>query len=311
MNPEFSPMRRRWPARCRLALGLLSSILAVASPAAPSTINAVHRFAHGANFGWIDWRGDGANGAVIGAFVCSGHIYAANVGWISLGQGAPAGGVRYANDTSTDFGVNHDGAGNLSGYAYGANIGWLVFTNQAANGVSYDGPKVSLLTGRLSGFVWSANCGWISLSNAHAYVQTDAMDLGPDRDGDGLPDAWELAFAPNLGVLTGDGDHDGDGVSDREEFAADTNPLDANSRLRITSAAKATPESPTTLTWSSSPKRLYRIHAAATLNLPVVWEDAGLGLVAPDTGPATTRDVAATGEPQRSFRVEAVQPLQP
>jgi hypothetical protein len=35
-----------------------------------TTINAVNRFAYGANLGWINWQGDVANGAVIGAFVC-------------------------------------------------------------------------------------------------------------------------------------------------------------------------------------------------------------------------------------------------
>src|SRR5687767_15653232 len=74
-----------------------------ASPAA-TTINPVNRFAYGANIGWVDWRADVANGAVIGEFVCSGYIYAANVGWIHLGDGSPANGVRYLNLSGDDFG---------------------------------------------------------------------------------------------------------------------------------------------------------------------------------------------------------------
>jgi hypothetical protein len=35
--------------------------------------------------------------------------------------------------------------------------------------------------------------GWISLSNSQACVRTDRLGAGPDTDGDGLPDAWELA----------------------------------------------------------------------------------------------------------------------
>jgi hypothetical protein len=284
--------------------------LTVGSPAA-TTINAVNRFAYGANLGWINGRGDVANGAVIGAFVCSGNIWSANTGWISLGDGTPVNGVRYRNNTAADTGVNHDGAGNLTGYAYGANIGWLTFTNRASDGSAYDGPKVSLLTGRLSGFVWSANCGWISLSNAQAHVQTDTMDCGPDSDGDGIPDQWELSLAANLGVLTGVGDNDGDGVSNADEFAADTNPLDANSRLRFTSTAKPTSVSPTTLTWSSSPTRLYRVYATPSLNLPIAWAEVGLGLIPPGAGTTTTRDIAATADPYRFFLVEAIKPLQP
>ena len=275
-----------------------------------TTINAVNKLSHGANLGWMDWRGDALNGVVIGAFVCSGSIYAANVGWISLGAGTPANGVRYQNNAAADFGVNHDGTGNLRGYAYGANIGWLTFTNRAANGASYDGPKVDLLTGRLSGFVWSANCGWISLSNQFAHVQTDSMDCGPDTDGDGMPDAWELQFA-SLGALTAAGDPDGDGFTNLEEFLADTNPRDANSLLRITSTAKPTAASPTTLTWTSVPTRQYRIHGAIDLTPPVVWSEVGLGLLPPGAGATTTRNVSATAAPHRFFIIEPVKPLAP
>ena len=294
---------------------LLGILLALGSTAwgasAATTINAANRFAYGANLGWMDWRGDGANGAVIGAFVCSGSIYAANVGWISLGDGTPVNGVRYQNNSATDSGVNHDGAGNLAGYAYGANIGWLTFTNRAATGASYDGPKVDLLTGRLSGFVWSANCGWISLNNAQGFVQTDTLDCGPDTDGDGLPDMWELQFAANLGLLNGAGDNDGDGFTNAEEFTADTNPLDAASLLGVTSTVKPTAVSPTTLSWSSSPTRQYRIRSSTDVGALFPWPDIGLGLIGPDAGASTTRILAPTADPYRFFVIEAIKPLQP
>src|SRR5688572_4683280 len=152
---------------------LFLALAAVTSAGAATTINAVNHFGYGANIGWMDWRGDVANGAVIGEYICTGSIYAANVGWISLGSGTPTNGIRYQNNSASDYGVNHDGAGNLRGYAYGANIGWITFTNRDAGGGTYEGPKVDLITGRMSGFLWSANCGWISLSNAFAFVQTD------------------------------------------------------------------------------------------------------------------------------------------
>ena len=292
-------------------LTLLTWISLAFAAHAATTINAVNKYSYGANIGWIDWRGDVANGAVIGAFVCSGSIYAANVGWISLGDGAPANGVRYGNDLATDCGVNHDGAGNLVGYAYGANIGWLTFTNRASDGTAYDGPKVNLLNGRLTGFVWSANCGWISLSTAQGFVQTDTMDCGPDTDGDGIPDMWELQFAANLGILNGAGDTDGDGLSNAEEFEADTNPLDANSRLRVTSTVKPTSVSPTTLVWTSSPTRQYRIHSSPDVGALFPWPEIGLGLIVPDAGASTTRNLAPTADPYRFFVIEAIKPLQP
>ena len=278
---------------------------------AATTINPGNKFAYGANIGWLNWQGDGANGAVIGAFACSGNVWGANVGWINLGDGTPANGVRYQNNGAGDFGVNHDGAGNLTGYAWGANIGWLTFTNRTATGTPYEGPKVDLLTGRLSGFVWSANCGWISLSNQFAFVQTDTMDCGPDSDDDGIPDAWELQYAPNLGVLNANGDNDGDGLSNEEEFVADTNPLDPNSNLRITSVVKPDPASETKLTWTSTPTRLYRVRSTTLLTDPQPWPDIGLGLFAPDPGTSTSMNVGFSPDDVRFFLIEAVKPLGP
>ena len=295
----------------KLFLATAAVVAMSLSAHAATTINAVNKYSYGANIGWMDWRGDVANGAVIGAFVCSGSIYAANVGWISLGDGTPANGVRYGNNIATDCGVNHDGAGNLTGYAYGANIGWLTFTNRASDGTAYNGPKLDLLSGRLSGFVWSANCGWISLNTAQGFVQTDTMVCGPDTDGDGIPDEWELQFAANLGILNGAGDNDGDGFTNAEEFGADTNPLDANSHLRVTSTAKPTSVSPTTLIWTSSPTRQYRIHSSTDVGAPFPWPDIGLGLIAPDAGASTTRVLAPTADPYRFFVIEAIKPLQP
>ncbi|MDB6058954.1 MAG: hypothetical protein JWO95_2798, partial [Verrucomicrobiales bacterium] len=115
--------------------------------AAVSTIDSVNRYAYGANVGWIDFDST----AVIGEYVCSGYIYSANVGWINLGNGSPANGIYYQNNSGSDYGVNQDGYGNLRGYAYGANIGWINFETNGA-------PTVDLLSGKFSGSVWSANC---------------------------------------------------------------------------------------------------------------------------------------------------------
>jgi hypothetical protein len=149
---------------------------------AATTITDTNHFAFAANVGWLEGRGDVANGAVIGEYVCSGYLYAANAGWIHLGGNAPANGIRYQNNSATDYGVNQDSLGNLRGYAYGANIGWVNFENAGA-------PKVDLATGKLSGCAYSANCGWISLSNAQAVVQTATITPGTDSDSDGIADA--------------------------------------------------------------------------------------------------------------------------
>jgi len=288
---------------------LISSCALVFAASAATTINPVNRFAYGANIGWQDWRPDVVNGAVIGQFTCSGYIYAANVGWIHLGNGAPANNLHYQNNSASDYGVNHDGAGTLRGYAYGANIGWLTFTNRDANGAVFDGPKVDLLTGKLSGYIWSANCGWISLSNSQAYVQTDSIGKGKDSDGDGLPDDWEINYAGNTSTLDGKSDADGDGSSDLAEYLADTNPLDPNSVLAITLFVASASGTSDTVTWNSQPSRQYRILKRTALDPAFPLTDVGLGLINPDPGSSTMRAFADTPTPHRFFLIEAIDPL--
>jgi len=277
---------------------LAASILA---GSAATTINAVNKFAYGANTGWQDWRGDTNNGAAIGDFVCAGFIYDANLGWIHLGDGTPPNGIQYLNNSATDFGVNHDGLGNLRGFAYGANIGWINFENLG-------GAKVDLVTGKLSGSVYSANCGWISLSNAFAFVQTDTIQSGADTDGDGLADAWERQNFGSLGNGAG-GNPDGDGATNLQEYHAGTNPNDAGSNLRIT--AFTTPSGGTLpkVTWTSVLTRQYRIEKTLSLTTPL-WFDSGLGLIVP-AGASTTRNFADLNAPMRFYRVQAVRPLSP
>jgi len=226
---------------------------------AASTIDAANKYAYAANLGWMDVRGDVANGAVVGEYVCSGYLYSANVGWINLGSGSPANGIQYQNGSAGDFGVNQDGLGNLRGYAWGANIGWINFEATGA-------PKVDLLTGSLSGYAYSANCGWISLSNAMAYVQTDTIAPGADTDHNGLSDAWELQKFGHIGVDPNT-DPDHDGRSNLQEYLADTNPNDSNDYLGITNFTRdATGYN--LVAWKSVPTRFYYIQRTTVLADP-------------------------------------------
>jgi len=269
---------------------------------AATTINGTNKFAYGANAGWMDWSGDASSGAVIGEFVCAGYIYSANVGWINLGSSAPTNGVQYQNNSATDYGVNHDGLGNLRGFAYGANIGWINFESIGA-------PRINLTTGKLSGAIYSANVGWISLSNVFALVQTDLIQPGADTDGDGIADAWERQKFSNLTTANDTNDFDGDGVSDQNEYLADTLPDDANSKLRITALNIATGGASPTLTWDSVLTRQYRIQKTHKLTAPN-WLDSGLGLIVP-TGLSSTRDFSHTNAAMQFYRVQAVRPLGP
>jgi hypothetical protein len=287
----------------KLLLGLLAAIVfsgRLASGFAATTIDAANNCAYGANLGWINWVGDTNNGAVIGEYVCSGSIYSANVGWISLGSGSPTNGIQYQNLSANDFGVNHDGLGNLRGYAYGANIGWLNFETNGA-------PKVDLLTGQLGGYVWSANCGWISLSNAVAYVQTDTISQGMLAP-DGLPVAWLLL---NFGTtnVDADADADGDGMSNEQEYLAGTDPNDAGSNLKITGYTIQPGGTNVSLTWNSMATRFYRVQKSPDLS-GTNWTDSGLGIISPNPV-ATTGNFTDAAAAVRFYRVKVVLPLSP
>jgi hypothetical protein len=285
-------------------LGVLALAVALGAAQATTTISPTHHHAYGANAGWIDARGDVAHGAVVGQHFCTGSMWGANVGWIGLGNG-PANGWSYSNASATDWGVNHDGAGNLVGYAYGANIGWISFEQ------TYGQPKVDLLTGSLSGYAWGANVGWISLANSQALVRTDTLDAGPDSDGDNLPDAWEYEVAGSLTTLDPlDDDSDDDGVPDTDEYLADTDPLDASSQLRITAFSRDVDTD--AATWPVAVTRLYRLVQADSLTpSPPGWTDSGHGLMLPGGGPDLTKQVVDPAATQRFYRVQAVVPLTP
>ena len=277
---------------------LLLVLVSLAGSQAGTTVDSANRNAYGANVGWLDWYANGTDGATIGAYVCSGYIYSANAGWIILGSGSPANSIQYQNNSATDFGVNHDGLGNLSGYAYGASIGWITFEQ------AFGQPRVDLRTGILSGSVWSANCGWISLSNAVAYVQTDSLYPGPLAP-NGLPVPWLLACFGTTNV-DANTDPTGKGMTIAQDYAAGTDPNDLGSGLRITSFAPG--GTGVSLTWNSVATRLYYVQKnpdLATAN----WTDSGLGLITPSAGSSTTSGFTDTNAPARFYRVRAVLPL--
>ena len=106
------------------------------------------------------------------------------------------------------------------------------------------------------------------------------MFLPEDVDGDGLEDAWETSALGGLDG-TGEEDSDRDGVSNREEFAAGTDPRSADSFLQL----RLLEESPGTWVaeWSSVPGRRYRVETLYTLNGSWV----ATGPVVTATGPVT------------------------
>jgi hypothetical protein len=100
-------------------------------------------------------------------------------------------------------------------------------------------------------FTFTASDGQSSSTVATMYLTINAP---PDSNANGLPDAWEMAY----GVNDAEADADGDGQSNLEEFAANTNPTNAASAFRILSAGRQT-NGYFGLTWSSVGGTRYRV----------------------------------------------------
>src|SRR3954453_11242477 len=75
-------IRSRAPESLVVALVLAFTFQCSSLLHAATSIDAVNKSAYGADIGWTDFRGNTNSGVVIGEFVCSGYLYAANIGWI-------------------------------------------------------------------------------------------------------------------------------------------------------------------------------------------------------------------------------------
>jgi hypothetical protein len=121
-------------------------------------------------------------------------------------------------------------------------------------------------------------------------------DSHPAGAPDGLPDAWMVTHfgsaIPVAGYSGPNDDPDGDGQTNLEEYMAGTNPLNANSSLKVIA------QTPTSLQWVSRNRGLYRVETSTDLN---VWHPTGLPVIA--TGATASSPIASGDGPRRFFRV--------
>lgn len=109
-----------------------------------------------------------------------------------------------------------------------------------------------------------------NLLGTNEYVRLDPGDMDgdgignaadPDRDGDGLPDAWELAhgLSPDStnGIHGHAGDPDADGAANAQEWAAATRPTDPTDSFRISAMAQG-PTNPG-IGWAGVHGKLYQV----------------------------------------------------
>jgi hypothetical protein len=126
---------------------------------------------------------------------------------------------------------------------------------------------------------------------------TDVTTGVEDSDADGLPDLWESKWVSNLTDLSGEGDFDGDGVSDADEYASGSDPLDRDDFFVISDFAQ-TVNGPR-VTWSTESGKSYTIERTTEL-ITNSWTTLATGLT---SGVWIDTSSAAQGQSHLFYRV--------
>jgi hypothetical protein len=189
---------------------------------AQSDIDPDNKYAWAENIGFMNWADAeaGAAGVRVEPGYLAGWIWSENVGWICVGNGSPAAGGRYGNETGEDYGVNIEPWGDLAGLAWGENIGWINFDTAAALGAH--GQQARFDGDRFRGYAWGANIGWINLDDARIFVAVAGGGGGActaDCDGSGGLDFFDfLCFQNRFAAGDPAADCDGSGQLDFFDF---------------------------------------------------------------------------------------------
>jgi hypothetical protein len=137
---------------------MLSSLIISPEAFAASNIDTTDKYAWSENSGWVNFN-DANNGVRFYNDHLEGYAWAENIGWVRLGTHSTGGIHTYANASQTDYGVNHDGSGNLSGYAWSETAGWINFDSSDSQ------VTIDAQTGDFDGYAWAENVGWIHFQN--------------------------------------------------------------------------------------------------------------------------------------------------
>jgi len=123
-----------------------------------------------------------------------------------------------------------------------------------------------------------------------------------DSDEDGISDSFEAAFSPDETSLSPGVDLDGDGLTNLQEYFANTSPINDQSRLHITELTPDPDGIRNTIRWQSAPNRYYNIYWTDDLSVSG-WEQIASGLIADPPENVYQHEVSAQIAPG-FYRVE-------
>jgi Tol biopolymer transport system component len=180
-------------------------------------------------------------------------------------------------------------------------LGVTMLVSANAQGRAANGPStrpVLAADGRTVVFQSFAN----DLVNADYNGLRDLFVLklgGADTDHDGLDDDWEVTYFNSLS-RDGSGDFDADGVSDRDEFLAGTNPTANASVFRVLTVVPAGGGG-TLVLWIGNPNRTYRVEYKDDLDA-TDWTALN-GSISWNGSTASISDASASSPTHRFYRV--------
>ena len=145
---------------------------------------------------------------------------------------------------------------------------------------------------QLSGYVEFTTGTYNFAVSAPAFIDTDS---------DGLDDPWEIE---HLGSLTNtpDGDVDGDGQTNLDEFYLRTDPSNAVSALAVATIEPGEPD--VRVAWDAGQYGTYVIYSATNLGAEAVWREEATVFVTEPSGLVEYFSGSDTGGVSRFYRVD-------